>query len=68
MGLRVYIGGKWRVVQYPREIRRGKNKGRIEVSINKLRRIDGVWIMVPRLIVLDPDQIHTFGGTAECTG
>ena len=55
---KAYIDGKWRPVQEPREIRRGKNKGRIEVKVNKLRKTASGWAPVPRPIILDPEQIH----------
>jgi len=55
--MRAWIDGQWRPVQAPREINQGRNKGRIEVKVNKLRRVDKTWKCVAHPVILDPTQI-----------
>jgi hypothetical protein len=55
--MRAYIDGKWRTVQAPREIERGRNQGRMEVKLNMLRKVGTRWKMMPRPVILDREQI-----------
>jgi hypothetical protein len=50
-------------VQAPREIQRGRNKGRIEVEVNKLRKVGNTWKPVARPVILEPNQIIGYEAT-----
>lgn len=62
--MRAWLDGKWRPVQAPREITRGRNAGRIEVQINKLCRDEaGQWKPMPRPVILYREQIRGYEAT-----
>ena len=60
-----YIAGRWRPIQKPRTIKRGRNKGRIEAFVSKMRSKDGGWRIGLARIILDPDQIRWAGKVTE---
>lgn len=58
--MRAYLDGKWRTVQAPRVIKRGRNQGCIEVGVNTLRKMGDKWKMVSRPVILEKEQIRGY--------
>ena len=62
---RVYVDGKWRVAEVPREIRRGRHKGRIEVTIQTPVCVGGAWEMRLRKRIVSPHAVHIINTGGE---
>lgn len=55
----VYIEGKWRPVMSCREIRRGRNKGRLEVQVKKITVTrDKGWRWIMRRFVVNRSAVR----------
>lgn len=58
MNNRAYIGGKWRAITAAREIRRGRNKGHVEVQVRQPVQSGGTWEMRVRKRIVPKTAIH----------
>lgn len=50
-------------MQSPKEIKHGRNEGRIEVVVNAIKQVGDSWQIVARPIILNADQIHGYQST-----
>lgn len=55
---RAYVEGKWRAITAAREIRRDRNKGRIEVQVRQPVQSGSTWEMRTRKRIVSKEAIY----------